>query len=440
MNNNLTTILNIINEIENRRKQFIIQKDDIIAPGIENLGVTCFHNAATQLFYRIVELRDFLSNDKIYNQYPLTFKVGSQNLDNPFRKWLEILRIMKNTTESYIKKEKILTIVPTACNVIFSGSSIQQDSQEFLSKMIDFMTCTKATEGINDRGRRKINCDANISEKKLGYNDPRTFLNIISEDHLCDIGIIIDKSEFLSKLKDISKGYQNAKDKHDIRWEKEEFDDNKFEQYIKTNIKTLDIQSKKCTNYILRDDPKITQILKIELDNNTTKSISELIEDMRFPQTDAYSQSEIKNKNKYKIVVKRFNYKPNKYLIIHLNIFETIIIPGASPIYNKKDHHIKLADENGEFVFKYLDNKIEKQKTYELIGMVNQFGSLTGGHYTAHIKYNNVWYEYNDRERTKKNDITQAYSSAYLVLYREKNIDPIETIDINNVLDKLEEY
>ncbi|KAM6894911.1 ubl carboxyl-terminal hydrolase 18-like isoform 3-T3 [Lycodopsis pacificus] len=66
-------------------------------------------------------------------------------------------------------------------------------------------------------------------------------------------------------------------------------------------------------------------------------------------------------------------------------------------------------------------------KKYELYAMVNHFGSLTGGHYTATIRSNedNTWYEFNDTHVSKVEEQpfaeTNSYNSrtVYLLMYRE---------------------
>ncbi|XP_063751830.1 ubiquitin carboxyl-terminal hydrolase 47-like isoform X5 [Eleginops maclovinus] len=76
-------------------------------------------------------------------------------------------------------------------------------------------------------------------------------------------------------------------------------------------------------------------------------------------------------------------------------------------------------------------NECERQaeatsdKTYTLYGMVNHYGSLRGGHYTATIlsDEDKTWYEFNDAHVDKVEEQpsaqTKTSSSAYLLVYRE---------------------
>ena len=45
-----------------------------------------------------------------------------------------------------------------------------------------------------------------------------------------------------------------------------------------------------------------------------------------------------------------------------------------------------------------LGNKNKEQIIYELYGVVNHYGTMGGGHYTAYCKnfLNNKWYEFDD--------------------------------------------
>ncbi|KAL3046298.1 hypothetical protein OYC64_004330 [Pagothenia borchgrevinki] len=69
----------------------------------------------------------------------------------------------------------------------------------------------------------------------------------------------------------------------------------------------------------------------------------------------------------------------------------------------------------------------KKDKKYSLYGMVNHYGSLRGGHYTATLLSNEdkTWYEFNDDAVNKVEEQpfaktgTYSSSSAYLLVYRE---------------------
>jgi len=66
----------------------------------------------------------------------------------------------------------------------------------------------------------------------------------------------------------------------------------------------------------------------------------------------------------------------------------------------------------------------EKNISYELFGVVNHYGQLEGGHYTAYSKNpgNGNWYNYDDNRVSEdiKEIITPA---AYLLFYKRKDLD-----------------
>jgi ubiquitin C-terminal hydrolase len=41
-----------------------------------------------------------------------------------------------------------------------------------------------------------------------------------------------------------------------------------------------------------------------------------------------------------------------------------------------------------------------KNNTLECVSLIIHYGGVKGGHYTTLIKYNNIWYEYDDMKRS----------------------------------------
>ena len=69
MNNSLINILDLINKKQhlNQIVKIINNRLDStfqLAPGLQNVGNTCFHDSAIQMFYRITELTSFLISNK----------------------------------------------------------------------------------------------------------------------------------------------------------------------------------------------------------------------------------------------------------------------------------------------------------------------------------------------------------------------------------------
>ncbi|KAM4611589.1 uncharacterized protein ACJ7VT_012261 [Polymixia lowei] len=76
----------------------------------------------------------------------------------------------------------------------------------------------------------------------------------------------------------------------------------------------------------------------------------------------------------------------------------------------------------------------QENQTYEIYAIVNHFGSLKGGHYSATIKSQDVgsWYEFNDSRVAQLDpqpfqEHVQKSSSAYLLIYRKKKTPAPDT-------------
>lgn len=56
--------------------------------------------------------------------------------------------------------------------------------------------------------------------------------------------------------------------------------------------------------------------------------------------------------------------------------------------------------------------------------MINHFGSLTYGHYTATVKnpFNNFWYRYDDQSRTRIPESQIPKENAYILFYQRKDL------------------
>jgi len=56
---------------------------------------------------------------------------------------------------------------------------------------------------------------------------------------------------------------------------------------------------------------------------------------------------------------------------------------------------------------------------YELMGIINHFGKISGGHYTSNVKVDDKWYNFDD---TKTSIIDNPVTpNAYVLFYINKN-------------------
>ena len=118
-------------------------------------------------------------------------------------------------------------------------------------------------------------------------------------------------------------------------------------------------------------------------------------------------------------------YKPPKVLVIHLKRFN-----NRDKVELKVDFPIKQTLNISEYV---IDNKEKVNCEYELFGICNHIGSLTGGHYTAYAKNNGEWYYYDDPIVCKEDNIENInLSDAYVLFYKQKGNESINWNEVYN--------
>ena len=117
-------------------------------------------------------------------------------------------------------------------------------------------------------------------------------------------------------------------------------------------------------------------------------------------------------------------YTP-KYLIINLKRFEYIPGNKASNKNNKVTSFNKI-ETNVNYPIKDFNfsevshNQYSTNEMFDLYGVIQHYGSQSGGHYTSICKNNNIWYEFNDNSVFKIEDEYVNSNSAYLLFYRKK--------------------
>lgn len=79
----------------------------------------------------------------------------------------------------------------------------------------------------------------------------------------------------------------------------------------------------------------------------------------------------------------------------------------------------------------------EEPLIYDLYGVSNHYGQLLGGHYTAFVKNNGVWYKFNDDQVDEiENEQHIISHAAYNLFYARRDID-FEHINYNLIKNKL---
>ncbi|RWS31583.1 ubiquitin carboxyl-terminal hydrolase 8-like protein [Leptotrombidium deliense] len=76
--------------------------------------------------------------------------------------------------------------------------------------------------------------------------------------------------------------------------------------------------------------------------------------------------------------------------------------------------------------FRYVNqNDITQQYSYDLYGVVNHYGTLEGGHYTAFCKHMNTkrWYKFDDHEVSEISSLDVKTQAAYILFYTASQIN-----------------
>ena len=392
-----------------------------MAPGIINFGNTCFHNAAAQLFYRVEELTSFLVHKNVMAQY---------KNDSYIKHFITLLKEMKNASDNI--NNNVITnqslVVTQICPILgplklstsgnyVSGYSagVQADAGELLGLLLDSLTiyCTN-TGNIELNVKKKNICkDQNgkqIPTKKFPENDPRTFFRNTIETHYCPLSVVLPYDEVFYK-----KGTMNKSGK--IRT-KDEFSDDLADNYLRTTAKIEFKNAIKLCNKWKLTESKNNNMYHIIITNENKDKTLEKILSIHKKINDVMTVYKKKGNNNYYPHIKIENVIPGKYMFVFLSIFAT---------GNKIHHQIGLSDSNNELKINYIKNNAELTKTYILLGVViHHGGTINSGHYTCFINHDGKWYDYNDSSR---NPTTFNSSSAFIVLYREKEKKLFDTID-----------
>lgn len=91
----------------------------------------------------------------------------------------------------------------------------------------------------------------------------------------------------------------------------------------------------------------------------------------------------------------------------------------------KSDKHM----QNGEKIIEENRNGVEindpNSMEYELMSIVNHYGSMGGGHYTAYVKNHlyQVWREFDDSKIKPISEDAICSEAAYVLFYRKKNLN-----------------
>lgn len=331
--------------------------------GLANLGNTCFINSCIQILVHTDEL------NKVFDDYDLRKRMNKTSDSLILLEYDNLRRLMwsKNciiSPSGWIKT--VHNVAKHKGNLLFTDYS-QNDTQEFLLFLIDcFHNSLKREVEMTVKGNIQNNQD---EYAKACYN--------------------MIKNTFEKEYSEILKLF-----------------------YGVHVIKTISIDDSNVIKFI----PEPYFILDLPLPENKQPNVYDCI--------DNYLKGEILNgENAW------FNEKTNKKEDVIRKIsfwsFPEILVISFKRFTNSlnKDKRLidfPLSDLN---LTQYASGYDKDTYIYDLCGVCNHSGNLMGGHYIAYVKnVDDIWYNYNDTQVTKIDDLSKIVSTyAYCLFYKKKN-------------------
>ena len=112
-------------------------------------------------------------------------------------------------------------------------------------------------------------------------------------------------------------------------------------------------------------------------------------------------------------------YKPPNYLIILLKRYNYKKELGQTFSGEKNNIFISYPTNNFD-ITEYIEGPEKNKAKYDLYGVIEHYGTLNQGHYTAICKNDGNWVSYNDS--SIKIVDTPVSKNAYVLFYKMKDI------------------
>lgn len=423
--------------------------------GLSNLGNTCFMNSALQCLsasnfltaYMIKKnfFEDLKGNiiDNLADEYRKKHNIPDEQDVDVFVKDIK-KKYYTSATYNFYKLIKSMwnegnsTVTPSTFkqvigyhNRMFMGYR-QHDSQEFVNFILDQI-----------HEETKVNCDIsfkNVPDRIKDYLKQRQKYTVeikklsdnISEPQKDTFREVMDASFNTTLLDNTIQEFETFTNHH--KQEELIYKYLKFWQnFIKNNYSIIqdlfagaylnEITCLGCGTKSHTFDPFTSFTLDLPTDTNEI-TLEDCLNNYSKPELlngdNQYSCEKCKTKvdaNK-----KMYLWEIPDYFVVHLKRFKN---NGMQTSKNDVKVNIPIEDIN----FGIVEHEYHSKKnTYELYGVVRQFGSLNGGHYIAITKnvMNNKWYEFNDSHVVHVPDqkIKEELSDScnYILFYRKKSL------------------
>jgi ubiquitin carboxyl-terminal hydrolase 20/33 len=231
-------------------------------------------------------------------------------------------------------------------------------------------------------------------------------------DPFLDLSLSIPDSKMIEKIKAYSAKKKGSKDIESMEIEEILVGDNSFSF---SNI------FKKSWNACLNALNSIVEISTFGMVSFSSRiTLTDCLQSYFLPEyLDSNNQYKCSNCKCFQNCVKKFSIiKIPDVLCIQLKRFNHNFLFG-SKLSTQVDFSVEL--DLIDFFKDSSDGFIPKETKYELVSVINHYGSLSGGHYTCYTKHEREWYLCNDSLVTRSTIDEVLSSEAYVLFYEIKN-------------------
>ena len=117
--------------------------------------------------------------------------------------------------------------------------------------------------------------------------------------------------------------------------------------------------------------------------------------------------------------------KAPRYLIVQLKRFNVKKSYGNLNFSDEKINTFVNYPVKDLDLTKYIVGPDKSNSKYDLYGVIQHFGSIDDGHYTAMCKNQDYWIDYNDSRIDFVKDNNPISQNAYILFYKSKDLDNI---------------